>query len=176
MTVKSTWKRLTAGATGLVLAFGLSACSAQPGVAVSVDGVTYSEDEVSQAADQISELSGQIFPIAGVAYMLAQEPAIREVASENGIEFSEADARKAMASVEEQTGIPVSDTAVTVVRANQLYYLLSQSMNPEVSLALIQEAMADQDIEYNPRYGELDADNGIYSPQLEGVLDLSQQL
>lgn len=175
MTVKSTWKRLAAGATGLALVLGLSACSAQPGVALNVNGVTYTEDEVSQAADQISELSGQTFPLAGVAYMLAQEPALREVANANGIDFSEADARKAMASVEEQTGVPVSDAAVTVVRANQLYYLLSQSLNPEVAIAMIQESMADMDIEYNPRYGELGADNGIFSPQLEGVLDLSEQ-
>ncbi|MDO5034252.1 MAG: hypothetical protein Q4E01_02575 [Actinomycetaceae bacterium] len=170
MTVKSAWKRMVVGATGVAVAFALAACSAQPGVALNVNGTTYSEDEVSNAAMQLTELSGQPYSTAGVTYMLMLEPVMRDLAKANGIEFSEEDARNALAAVKEMTGEPASEAAVTVVRTSQLYSLLERTLPPEQLSQEITETLAALDLEVNPRYGELTEDNMLYQPKLDGVV------
>ncbi|WP_143236761.1 hypothetical protein [Actinomyces urinae] len=174
MTLKSTWKRIVVGASTVMATVALAACSAQPGVALKIDGTTYTEDEVSEAAQQLSQISGQQFPTAGVVYVLAQGAAVREVADQHGVEFSDEDARNALASVQ-SPGEPVNEAAVGVVRINQLLVLLQGDLDQQALAQEVTEAQKNKDVELNPRYGELDENNAVYAPNLQGVVLPPQQ-
>ena len=167
MTLKSTWKRIVVGAGTVLATVALAACSAQPGVALNIDGTTYTEDEVSEAAQQLSQISGQQFPTAGVVYVLAQGEAVREVANQDGVEFSDEDARNALASA--------NAAAVGVVRINQLLVLLQGKVDQQVLAQEMAEVQKGKDIELNPRYGALDENNAVYAPNLQGVVLPPQQ-
>lgn len=175
MTVKSIWKRVVAGATGIVAVFALAACSAQPGVAVSVNGKTYTEDDVSQAAEELSLLTGNATSAANVAYVLTLEGPLAELSEASGIEFSEEDARKALAPVEVMRGEPASDAAVATIRASQLFQLLQTTADPNLVSQQLAAAMSSQDLQINPRYGSIGEDNAVYAPVLAGVLVPDQQ-
>lgn len=174
MTLKSTWKRIVVGAGTVLATVALAACSAQPGVALNIDGTTYTEDEVSEAARQLSQISGQQFPTAGVVYVLAQGEAVREVANQHGVEFSDEDARNALASVQ-SPGEPANAAAVGVVRINQLLVLLQGKVDQQVLAQEVAEVQKGKDIELNPRYGALDENNAVYAPNLQGVVLPPQQ-
>ncbi|MDO5049444.1 MAG: hypothetical protein Q4D87_06140 [Actinomycetaceae bacterium] len=174
MTVKSTWKRVAVGLTGAALALGLAACSAQPGVAVSVNGETYTEDAVGEVSLELSQIFGQFIEPAAVASLLIVEPAVVEVADANGIEFTEADARKRLASFEEEAGEPLSDATVSVFRMNELLKVLGSGPDAQAAQIQIAEAIQGLDAELNPRYGELDENNLMLPVTLDGVIDMRE--
>lgn len=176
MAVKSIWKRVAVAGTGMALAMGLAACSAQPGTALVVDGKEYSEAEVSQAAQELSMGAGQNITVQTIVALIQVEPALVEMADKNNIEFTDADARKALASVEEANGEPVSDATVAATRGIQLQGLLSSVVqDPAVIQTQLVEALQTYDSEVNPRFGIVGPENLMQIKPLAGVFDPTRQ-
>ena len=72
-------------------------------------------------------------------------------------------------------GEPVNEAAVGVVRINQLLLLLQGNLDQQVLAQEVAEAQKGKDVELNPRYGELDENNAVYAPNLQGVVLPPQQ-
>ncbi|MDO5719506.1 MAG: hypothetical protein Q4P05_02095 [Actinomycetaceae bacterium] len=168
-------KRLAAGISALAIVTGLSACSAQPGTALSVDGKVYSEDEVSAASQELSEMFQTPYTSVDIINMLIPSQSAISVAKKHNIEMSDEDVRKAMATQIEDGAEEMSDTSVDVLRSSWMIGTLQQTLDPETATNELLEALNNSDIDLNPRYGGLSKENLMTPPILLGVLDPALQ-
>lgn len=160
--------RIAVGLSAVALATSLGACSAQPGVALVVDGSTYTEDQVSQATNEVSSVLGQPIKNHDITTVLALADSYIEVGKAHNIEVSDQDVRNFYAKRSEETG-RLSDPAVKVLRVSQIFQELSTSVPSDEIGTQIGQLQADRDIEMNPRYGTVDPKGMISAPSLSGV-------
>lgn len=168
-------KRLAVGISALVIATGLTACSAQPGTALSVEGKVYSEDDVSAASQELSEMFQTPYTSVDIINMLIPSQSAISVAKKHNIEMSDEDVRKAMATQLEDGAEEMSDTSVDVLRSSWMIGTLQQTLDPETAANELLESLSNSDIDLNPRYGGLTKDNLMTPPLLPGVLDPTLQ-
>ncbi|MDO5729307.1 MAG: hypothetical protein Q4P71_06760 [Actinomycetaceae bacterium] len=160
-------KRLTVGASAIVLSFGLAACSAQPGTAVIVDDEEYSEDVVSQTARELTDLSGNPFTPTDVVNLLTINKSVIAVGEKNNITLSGEDVRNSFAEVNDN----LSDSSVEVLKTIHVANLLSQNIDEMTFSTQLRENQENLSIEVNPRYGKLTEEKFLSRPILDGVFD-----
>ncbi len=165
------WSRPLAAGASLVMLLGVAACSAHPGTAVQVDDTRYSVDQVNEATTELSAIEGQPVPPSTVAYILAMDDSMNELAAENDIKLTDTDIRDLVAGHAKQAGITLSDLSVKVLRVSNQHNTLTQKIGPEKVQQQLQKKQAARDIELNPRYGVIAEDGTFAPPTLTGVLD-----
>lgn len=144
----------------LAVAGTLAACSGgTPGAAAVVDGRAISESDVDSVVQQLQPVMQNELVRGSVALTLAQEPTLREVASEYGLAMTDSEVRTSYATAAEQLQIdPVelTDASVAFVRYQTIATTLNSMGNQQATTiaADFTERQATLDIDLNPRYGE----------------------
>lgn len=164
------WSRPVVAASLLAMMLGGSACSAHPGTAVAVDGTRYTVDQVNSAVGELSKLEGQPVAPAVVAYVLAMDDSVSELASENGIDLTDSDIRDLAASQAKQAGVHLSDLSIRVLRISQQHNALAQKIGQDEAQKELQKKQASRHIDLNPRYGTISKGQFV-PPTLTGVKD-----
>ena len=102
-------------ALGAGAALALSACSAHPGAALTIDGKQYSDAQISQTAQQLSELTGQKLNNLYVAQFLSISPGVQDVVKQQKLPATDSQIRSQIAK-QQQAGqlkkMDVSDLSV----------------------------------------------------------------
>lgn len=155
---------------GLALAgAALAGCSANPGAAAVVDGERISEAFLAEAVRDFETVTGQQTSAAQMISTLAVLPPILEVAEEAGIAASTAQGTLLLDAQIEQTGgtPPAGGYGGGVIQVAQMTLINQQLQGSPDAMAisqLINERLAEVDIELNPRYGELTPEGQLVPP------------
>ncbi len=157
----------TAGTVGaIVLAAALTACSGRPGAAAVVDGTRIPVSDVESATTELAPYFQGVTPSAVVSVLML-EPTVAAAAAENGVTVSDEQADDRLATLAQQNDPDASPTFSDSSRAIVRYTLeasaLSKLTNAADVSADLQARVSALDIELNPRYGTLGADNTIGS-------------
>lgn len=165
------WFRPLAAGASLVMLLGVAACSAHPGTAVQVDDTRYSVDQVNEATTELSAMEGQPVAPSVVAYILAMDDSMNELAAENDVKLTDTDIRDLAAGQAKQAGVKLSDLSVKVLRISNQHNTLMQKIGPERMQQELQKKQAGRDIALNPRYGSIGEGGTFMPPTLTGVVD-----
>lgn len=139
-------------AAGLLL---LSGCATGAGTAATVEGQQISEAELHEATRQFNEVAQQPVTPGQVLEVLVQLPVLDEVGAQAGVDFTEQEYREAMIEAGLSDPHPL---AVDFLRGLNIQNTLPQ-MGEEVPA----EALAELDVELNPRYGSWDPETATVS-------------
>ena len=152
----------------LAAVVGLGACSAlgDPSAAAVVDGetvVTQADVATVMAELPLEITEGEPVAPAQVLTFLAVSATVEDLAGEYGAILGDVEAEEFLASVDEQAGRPTveySPATLDLIATNLMLGQLSQS---EDSAAAIEEQflLLAEDLEVNPRYGEVTADGSL---------------
>lgn len=171
---------LTAASIGVI---SLSACSAQPGTAVSVNGVKYSEDEVTQGVFDYKELTGKTFDRSTVVRMIPDALKFTELAQQIGLQASNEDVDAYLDTLiaDGKVAKPSGDIGPVMTEVLR-YTVISSAINTldHDQLALVTDTfnkiVASQQVKVNPRYGTASSDGTIALPKFADVVDASDLL
>lgn len=157
--------RVALGAMGAVLVVAaLTACSGRPGAAAVVDGTRIPVSDVESATTELAPYFQGVTP-AAVVSVLMLEPTVAAAAEENGVTVSDQQADDQLATLAQQNDPDASptfsDSSRTIVRYTMEASALSQLTNASDVNADLQARVSALDIQLNPRYGTLGADNTI---------------
>ncbi|WP_127129795.1 hypothetical protein [Georgenia sp. SYP-B2076] len=136
----------------------LSGCAAQPGTAAVVNGTRITENELDDATLEYVSLTGQkTEPVAVLSTLIAAE-VLPKIAADHGVVYSD---EQVIEMYKQQAGLlgttaPKSYSPAFVDLGHYLFAALDLQSSPE-GPAVMEEftkAMADADIDVNPRYGQ----------------------
>ncbi|TDE93963.1 hypothetical protein EXU48_10900 [Occultella glacieicola] len=163
----------TAGSLA-VGALALSACSINPGAAAVVDGNRITENVLATTDEQISPMLTEDPEPARVLQLLIAAPDLLQVTSENGIAYSDEQAREVLEATAAAQGVPVADYTEDTLRVTRMILAqgdLSQSPDGQAMLDDANARLASSEIVVSPRYGEWDAEtNGIAAVTPDWIL------
>lgn len=178
--IRGRWGRFLAALSALGLAVGLSACSANPGVALEVGDTTYTEADITTALDQYSEMFGQDAGRQEFVWTLARYATVIPVGDTHGVSVTEQDVtdqlqaavdQQQIASVPDSLNHALSDLlrAQLVVSGLQSAVPDTQALNDELT-----QALSSTDVSMNPRYGAYSIDGTPGSVLLGDVVDADE--
>jgi hypothetical protein len=148
-------RRVRAGAVAVGLAVTLAACSAAgpPGAAVVVDGRVVPESDVQTVVRELPpELTGGAPVDPGVVVaILMVEDAVRDVATEFTGVVSNADVQRQL-GLETGSAEQLSEPTLRVLATN---IMAQQVLQTDGAREELDARIAEQDVQLNPRYGEL---------------------
>lgn len=149
--VVSTSRLLKVVTAVLIAVLALGACSARPGTAAVVDGRTITEAELAAAATELNVFLN--LASTDVLAMLILVAPRAEVATENGLTYSDDTVQQALADAYANAGhpAPARFAESTLVAARSI--LLDQQLSQSQFAAEVRERAAGMDVELNPRYG-----------------------
>lgn len=166
------------------LALGLSACSAQPGTALEVDGVGYSTTELEAGATQLTEMMGQEVSATALVAALVQVRLIEELSDEVDIKVGEKDIADFVASGVESKKIPTapdgpltrvaSDYFGMLVRTNQLNSLQGDEQRLQQVNDAYTKIRDNVRIAVNPRFSGVDQSNQVVQRTFGDVVSSSR--
>lgn len=150
-------------ASALLAAGLLSGCVGQPGTAAIVDGERITVEQVDEAMALGPFFQDQLTPSNALATLIESRAAIT-VAAEHGVGVSQDEAAAFLdeigAEFIAQDG-DYTDPVLDIVRMSVISQELGQAPNGQAIVEEIGEYMLETaDIEFNPRYGEWDSDQG----------------
>lgn len=160
--------------------FGLGACTAQPGTAVSVNGVAYTEADITRGVEDYATLTGQTLDRSTIVRMIPDALKFTELAEDLNLEADDAAVQAYLDNLVASGQVVAPADGVGTVLTEILRYTI---INAQMS-ALDQETMMDvhdtfqkiaasQEVEINPRYGA-DVRNGLPAlPTFGDVVTLS---
>lgn len=177
MTPRTSSRRVRAlvAAGAVTSALGLGACSAlgDPSAAALVDGeVVVSQAEVATVAREFPvELSGgELPPASQILTFLALDEPVRDLARETGTDVvSQTQALDFLAAADEEAGrdrVAYSEPTLQLFATN---LTLGQIGQDEENVPLIQEMVSQvgEELEVNPRYGEVSEDGVLLIQPVE---------
>ena len=142
-------------ALGAGAALALSACSAHPGAALTIDGKQYSDAQISQTAQQLSELPGQKLNNLYVAQFLSISPGVQDVVKQQKLPATDSQIRSQIAK-QQQAGqlkkMDVSDLSVRFLQTMTVMNGLGQKSG------LVFDSNAKHDVSLSPRYEKMRSD------------------
>ncbi|UNX55600.1 hypothetical protein MF406_04885 [Georgenia sp. TF02-10] len=152
----------------LAVAGLLAGCAAQPGTAASINGVRVSEDDLADAHGDYVALTNQPTEPAVVLNTMLAAEVLPGIAAEHDVVLSDDDVVSLLDRQAEAAGTtaPEDGYSDAFVDLGRYLFLVPSLQNAQQGQAVLEEfstAMADADIEVNPRYGTVD-ETGIISP------------
>ncbi|WP_022867630.1 hypothetical protein [Schaalia vaccimaxillae] len=157
-------KKVGVVAAAAVVALGLGACSAKPGIALEVNGRTYTEADVDQAMLQYNSLiegTENDLSKTDIVWMLANADAPIQYAEKAGLTVSDEDVQAALeANATEELAAFDGNYSSTFLHLIKWNLVASAVTRSNLDMDAFQQIQAQQQIEVNPRYGE-----GMIDPQ-----------
>lgn len=152
----------------LLTAAALAGCSAQPGTAAVINGTKITEGELDDATLEYVGLTGQEAQPSVVLNTLLAAEIFPSIAAEYGLALSD---EQVTERLQEQAALQGADipadgySEAFIDLGHYLFSSIEAQARPDAA-AIFQEfttAMAEADIEVNPRYGQVGED-GIIAP------------
>ncbi len=137
---------------GLLL---LSGCAMDAGTAATVEGQEISESGLHEATRQFNQIAQQPVTPAQVLEVLVQLPVLDEVGDQAGVDFTDDEYRNAMVEAGLSDPHPL---AVDFLRGLNI-----QNTLPQLGEEVPAEALAELDVQLNPRYGSWDPESATVS-------------
>lgn len=146
-------------AVAAAVALSVGACTAHPGSAATVNGVSFSDAQVAEASQQFSQISGRPLDAAQLVQMLPSLVAYEEAGQEVGVTFTKEQVKQVVDSLIQQGSVRSYDGELGSLTADLLSVSLMvtqvRQTNPNFDFqSVVQEKMAHQDVQVNPRYGK----------------------
>ncbi|GGC15796.1 hypothetical protein [Cellulomonas carbonis] len=167
-TQKRSWRtgatRVAAGA--LVVGVLLTGCAQSPGTAAVVDGRVITEDALTTAVADLDRLAPGQLDASTVLVTMAATPYFLDAAAANGVEPTEADARRLAAQLAEQTGgsADLGEGATEVLLFSVANQNIGELDNSAEVLEELYAELSAADVSTNPRRGTLDLSTGQLAP------------
>ncbi len=142
-------------------ALALTACSANPGAAAVVDGSRITENTLATTDTQLSPMLTADPVPTQVLQLLIAAPQFLQVASENGIAYSDQQAQEVLEATAAAQGVPVADYTADTLRVTRMILAqgdLSQSPDGQAILDDANARLTASEVVISPRYGEWDAE------------------
>ena len=163
-------------------ALTLGACSAQPGVAVSVNGHQFTEADVARGVADYAELTGNTLEATSIAHMLPDAMKFTELAQQLGLEASDNDVNDYLNTLIDSGMVAQpADGIGTVMTEILRYTIIGNQINAmdENSVAFAKEVFdsiaESQQVQINPRYGTVSEDGSVIAPIFGDVVRLSEE-
>ncbi|WP_231205433.1 hypothetical protein [Schaalia sp. lx-260] len=163
------WKKACVVAGLAVAAVGMSACSAQPGVAVSVGDVVYTQAQVEEGVRQYAEMMGkrpqadrlvQALPAWAVGIALGQSQGVALDDTQVREQLGVLKESNNIQAIPENPGKVVSDLVRYSYVQQQLAAVSQDSQKAAQLLDTFKDLQAHMPVSVNPRYGSVDMQTG----------------
>ena len=163
--------RILTWTAGLAAVLTLSACTANPGTAMSVGDTVYSNADIAAGVTQISEMAGRPVDTPVLMNAMSRAALITELAKQNNITVADSQIAD---FIEEQVAQGTLATApsgeLSVVTrdfirlqmiTNELSATITDPAQIEAVNAQYAELIQSTPVEVNPRYGVFDAERNL---------------
>lgn len=156
---------------------GLGACSAQPGVAVSVNGQQFTDADIARGIADYAELTGQTLQPTSIAHMLPDAMKFTELAQQLGLEASDEDVQEYLDTLIESGMVAQPEGEIGTVMTEILRYtIIGNQINAmdENTVAIAKDIFDSiteaQQVQVNPRYGTVAEDGSLIAPLFGDVV------
>jgi hypothetical protein len=152
----------------VLAAAALAGCSAQPGTAAVINGTKITEGELDDATLEFGDLTGEPPQPSIVLNTLLAAEVFPAIAAEHGIALSDEQVAERLDEQAALQGaeIPADGYSSAFIDLGHYLFSATEAQSHPDATAIFEEftaAMADADIEVNPRYGQVQ-DNGEIVP------------
>jgi hypothetical protein len=185
VTVGSWRVRARVAAAVVVAVTGVAGCSAQSGAAAVVEGRTIPVADVDAATEELAPYLQNASP-SSVLLLLVAEPVFERVATANGIGVSDQEAQDVLDALAAPPEPPAGGAdgaddegqaadgateppefgpaSLSVARLTLLQRKLGEHPDGQALMAEVTADLAELDVDVNPRYGQIDLQQGGITP------------